>query len=167
MVISNFRHDRVGSALRGENPTVLRKLPGSFATIGDLQWLPGYCVLLVDRPAISRLSDLDRRSRLEFLSSMDLLGEAVQNACREVMSGFIRVNLEILGNTDNYLHAHVWPRYDWEPPDRVTKPVWLYPTEFWSMPTLQLSRPHDAMRQAIAAQLDALSQLSESESGLD
>jgi diadenosine tetraphosphate (Ap4A) HIT family hydrolase len=55
------------------------------------------------------------------------------------MTGFRRINLDILGNTDDFLHAHVWPRYDWEPPDRISAPVWLYPAEFWSTPTLQLA----------------------------
>ncbi|MFI9452759.1 hypothetical protein [Amycolatopsis sp. NPDC052450] len=36
------------------------------------------------------------------------------------------MNVEILGNTDPFLHAHVWPRYDWEPADKVGQPVWLY-----------------------------------------
>lgn len=48
------------------------------------------------------------------------------------------MNLEILGNTDDYLHAHVWPRYSSEPARLVGKPVWLYPAEFWTLPTLAL-----------------------------
>lgn len=156
MVSPDFRQDRIGSALQGENPTVLRRLPASFAVIGDVQWLPGYCVLLVDRLGVSRLSDLERASRLEFLSSMDLLAEAVENTCRQLMSGCRRVNLEILGNTDDFLHAHVWPRYDWEPADRRTRPVWLYPAEFWTLPTLQLGPHHDPIRHAIGEHLDSL-----------
>ena len=155
-MVTDFRQDRIASALRGENPTVLRRLPASFAVLGDLQWLPGYCVLLVDRVGIGRLTDLDRGTRRQFLNSMDLLGEAVDNACRLVMSGFRRVNLEILGNTDDFLHAHVWPRYDWEPEHRVAKPVWLYPAEFWTLPTLQVGPQHDTIRTAITAQLDSL-----------
>jgi len=153
----DYRRDRIGSALLGENPTVLRRLPGSFAVIGDVQWLPGYCVLLVDQPGVGRLSDLNRVARLEFLSSMDLLGEAVENACREHGSGFRRVNLEILGNTDEFLHAHVWPRYDWEPAERVPKPVWLYPPDLWTLPSVHLGPQHQPLRTAITHQLDVLS----------
>ena len=152
----DYRQDRIGSALQGENPTVLRKLPLSFAAMGDVQWLPGYCVLLVDRPGVSRLTDLARPERLSFLSSMDLLGEAVDHACREVMSGYRRLNLEILGNTDEFLHAHLWPRYDWEPPERVAKPVWLYPAENWLREDLRLGPQHDPLRAAIVKQLDEL-----------
>jgi diadenosine tetraphosphate (Ap4A) HIT family hydrolase len=153
---ADFRHDRIGSAIAGENPTVIRSLPMSFAVMGDVQWLPGYCVLLVDRPGVSRLTDLPRAQRLQFLTSMDVLAEAVQNACRGVMSGFRRMNLDILGNTDDYLHAHVWPRYEWEPAERVTKPVWLYPPEFWALESVRLGPQHQPLRDAIARQLDAL-----------
>jgi len=116
---SDFRIDRIGSALRGENPTVLARMPGGFACMGDTQWLPGYCVLLTDDPDVGRLSDLPRQKRLAFLESMSDLGEAVERACRAADPAFRRVNLEILGNTDAYLHTHVWPRYDWEPADRA------------------------------------------------
>lgn len=109
---------------------------------------------------LSQLTDLDRPARHEFLSSMDLLAEAVGKACQDVMTGFRRINLDILGNTDDFLHAHVWPRYDWEPPDRISAPVWLYPAEFWSTPTLQLGVQHGPLREAIGSQLDALTQSS-------
>lgn len=161
----DFRTDRIGSALRNENPTVMRRLPGAFAVLGDVQWLPGYSVLLVDRFGVSRLTDLDRPARLEFLASMDLLGEAVELACTAVVDGFRRVNLEILGNTDDFLHAHIWPRYDWETPERVAKPVWLYPPDFWSLPSLNgvgggpaasVGSPDDRLRKTIERELDRL-----------
>jgi diadenosine tetraphosphate (Ap4A) HIT family hydrolase len=93
------------------NPTVMAKLPGAFAVMGDLQWLPGYCVLLVDRPGVGGLNDLDLDGRREFLVSMALLGESVENACAAADPGFRRLNFDILGNTDEFLHAHAWPRY--------------------------------------------------------
>jgi len=83
--VTDWRADRIGSVLRGENPTVLARLPGSFAVIGDVQWLPGYCVLLVDDPAASRLSDLPRDARNRFLASMADLGEPVEGACRSTI----------------------------------------------------------------------------------
>ncbi|WP_052848662.1 hypothetical protein [Streptomyces avicenniae] len=152
----DWRRDRIGSALRGGNPTVLRRLEAGFAVIGDVQFLPGYSVLLVDDPAVQRLSTLSRRRRAAFLSGMDRLGEAVERACGRLDPAFLRVNLEILGNTDPYLHAHVWPRYAWEPHERVGGPVWLYPRERWSDGRWALGPRHDVLRQAIAEELDAL-----------
>jgi diadenosine tetraphosphate (Ap4A) HIT family hydrolase len=126
---------------------------GGFAVIGDVQWLPGYCVLLSDNPAATRLSDLSREGQLAFLESMAILGEAVERACSATDSAFLRVNLEILGNTDPFLHAHVWPRYSWEPPELVGKPVWLYPQANWTDPALALGPKHKALRDAITEHL--------------
>jgi diadenosine tetraphosphate (Ap4A) HIT family hydrolase len=149
----NWRGDRIGSALRGENPTVLARMPGGFAVMGDVQWLPGYCVLLTDNPAAERLSDLPRTERSAYLGSMADLGEAVERACKEADPAFRRVNLEILGNADAFLHAHVWPRYDWEPPEFVQRPVWLYPTARWRDEATSLGHEHDALRAAITDHL--------------
>ncbi|MVO90325.1 diadenosine tetraphosphate hydrolase [Streptomyces sp. p1417] len=153
---ADWRTNRIEAALRGENPTVLRRLDSGFAAIGDVQFLPGYAVLLVDEPSVQRLSELPRAERLAFLSDMDRLGEAVERACRQLDPAFRRVNLEILGNTDPFLHAHVWPRYDWEPPELVGKPVWLYPRERWSDERFRLGPRHDVLRDVIGGELDRL-----------
>lgn len=151
-----WKADRIGSSLRGENPTVLRRLGAGFANIGDVQFLPGYCVLLVDTPEVQRLTDLPRDRRAQFLADMDVLGEAVERVCGRRDPGFRRVNLEILGNTDPYLHAHVWPRYDWEPEHVVGRPVWLYPVERWSDPATALGPEHDVLRAELTAEIDLL-----------
>ena len=153
--IAHWRTDRIGSALQGQNPTVMARLPGSIAVITTSCGSPGYCVLLSEDPSVQRLSDLAREERLAFLDSMACLGEAVEQACRDLDPAFRRVNLEILGNTDPFLHAHVWPRYDWEPSDIVGRPVWLYPAEKWSDPATQLSWKHDTLRQMITERLEA------------
>ncbi|MGA5648843.1 diadenosine tetraphosphate hydrolase [Streptomyces seoulensis] len=152
----DWRRDRIGTALRGENPTVLRRLTAGFAVIGDVQFLPGYSVLLVDEPDVQRLSELPRAKRLSFLSDMDQLGEAVEQACRRLDPAFRRINLEILGNADPFLHAHVWPRFAWEPAELVGKPVWLYPPDRWSDERFRLGPRHDELRDAISAELDGL-----------
>jgi diadenosine tetraphosphate (Ap4A) HIT family hydrolase len=150
---ADWRADRIGSALRGENPTVLARLPRAIAVIGDVQWLPGYCVLLSDRPGVERLSELDAEGRTAYLGSLALLAAAVEDVCAERDRSFRRVNLEILGNTDAFLHAHVWPRYGWEPPELVGKPVWLYPPSHWTDPAHALGPRHDDLRAALAARL--------------
>ncbi len=151
--MTDWRTDRIGSALRGRNPTVLARMPGGFAVIGDVQFLPGYCVLLSDRPEVDRLSQLPGEERAAYLESMARLGAAVEQACAEADPAFRRVNLEILGNTDRFLHAHVWPRYGWESREWVGHPVWPYPRHHWSDPAHALGPRHDALREAIARRL--------------
>jgi len=151
--MSDWRDDRIGTALRGDNPTVLARMPAGFAVIGDVQWLPGYCVLLTDDPAVTRLSDLPRPERMRYLDSMERLAEAVERSCRGADAAFRRVNIEILGNTDPFLHAHIWPRYDWEPPELVSRPVWHYPPGHWRDPRYALGPEHDHLRSAIAEHL--------------
>ncbi|MFF2864836.1 diadenosine tetraphosphate hydrolase, partial [Streptomyces rubiginosohelvolus] len=89
-------------------------------------------------------------------SDMDHLGEAVERVCRRTDPAFRRVNLEILGNLDPFLHAHIWPRFEWEPCDVVGRPVWLYPQERWSDEQFKLGPQHDALRDAISNELDQL-----------
>ncbi|MGA8980226.1 MAG: diadenosine tetraphosphate hydrolase, partial [Pedococcus sp.] len=125
--MTDWRADRVGAALRGENPTVMQRLGAGFAVMGDVQFLPGYCVLITDSPGVDRLTDLPRARRIEFLADMELLGEAVQNVCARRDPAFRRINLEIQGNHDAFLHAHIWPRYGWEGPDHSWRPVALHP----------------------------------------
>lgn len=148
-VTDGWKLDRIRAAHDGRNPTVLAALPQSFAVIGDAQFLPGYCVLLVDDPSIDRLTDLPRPRRLAFLDSMDRLGAAVESACSRLDGGFRRLNYEILGNTDAYLHAHIFARYDWEHPDYVGGPVWRYDPSVFYGPATALGPQHDPLRRLI------------------
>jgi diadenosine tetraphosphate (Ap4A) HIT family hydrolase len=149
----DWRADRIGSALRAENPTVLHRMTAGFAVIGDVQFLPGYCVLISDDPTADRLADLPRATRLAFLADMDRLGEAVQRVCARRDPAFRRLNYEILGNTDAFLHAHVFPRYDWEPAEHRSHPVWSYPPESRQDPATVLGPHHDELREQLIAEL--------------
>ncbi|GII99666.1 hypothetical protein CLV28_0237 [Sediminihabitans luteus] len=154
--MSDWRSDRVRSALSGENPTVLAHLNSSIAVIGDVQWLPGYSLALTKVPGVDRLTDLPREERVRYLADVDLLATAVESVCSRHDETFRRVNVEILGNADAYLHAHVWPRYDWEPPALVRKPVWLYPPDRWTDERYRLGPAHDPLRADLAAEVRRL-----------
>ena len=145
----DWKHDRIASAERGENPTVVARMPSGFAVIADQQVLPGYCILLA-HPRVEHLSDMDIVARNRFLQDMSLLGEAIERACRP--HGLLRVNYAIYGNTDPFVHAHVMPRYDWEPDEYRTGPVWLYPRERWTEQPYS-DEQHGELRAGIAAAL--------------
>lgn len=149
--MNDWRLDRVRAAVDGRNPTVLAELGASYAVIGDVQFLPGYSLALTKVPGIERLSDLPRVERLRYLADVDLLADTVETVCRRVDPAFRRLNIEILGNTDAFLHCHIWPRYEWEAPEIVGKPVWLYAAERWRDPSTALGPKHDDLRAALAA----------------
>jgi diadenosine tetraphosphate (Ap4A) HIT family hydrolase len=152
-VLEDWRSDRIQAARRGQNPTVLRRLRSGWATIGDHQRLPGYCVLLHDGEA-DHLTDLPRPQRTVFLEDLALLGEAVMSACARLDSQLLRINYEVLGNAYPRLHAHVFPRYLWEPDDLRRGPVWRYPD--LHDPRYELGVQHDHLR---AALVDALGEV--------
>ena len=152
----DFRRDRVRSALAGTNPTVLRRMRAGFAVIGDVQHLPGYCVLITDTPGIDQLTDLPPDRQLAFLEDMALLGRAVSSVCARRVEGFRRINLEIQGNTDAFLHAHVTPRYVWEPDDIVGWPAALHHWTGRVGEAHRLGAEHDELRAELAAELDRI-----------
>src|ERR1044072_4903467 len=84
-----------------------------------------------------------RRRRRRSLPDTARPGEAGERVCARRDPAFRRVNLEILGNTDPFLHAHVRPRYEWEPAALVGRPAWLYPPEHWTDPATALGPQHD------------------------
>ncbi|WP_410813053.1 diadenosine tetraphosphate hydrolase [Micromonospora sp. 067-2] len=155
MTDDDGRADRVGAALAGRDPTVLCRLSAGFAEIGDAQHLPGYCVLITDDPTADRLTDLPRDQRLAFLADMDLLGAAVARVCARRDPAFRRVNYEILGDLDPYLHAHVRPRYEWEPAAIRRAPLYAYPDQVRRDPADALGPQHDELRAHLVAELDA------------
>jgi diadenosine tetraphosphate (Ap4A) HIT family hydrolase len=149
----SWRHDRIGAARRGENPTVLARMRTGWAVIGDSQHLPGYCVLLYDGDDIEHLMDLPRAEQVAFLSDMALLGEAVFDACNSRDPAFRRINYEVLGNSMRQLHAHVHARYAWEPEQYRIGTVWRYPAEVRNAPEQLLADQHDDLYERIAAAL--------------
>ncbi len=153
--MAGWKDDRIGSADRGENPMVIARMRSGFAVIGDTQHLPGYSLLLCQDASVNHLTDLDQARRAEFLFDLALVGEAVQRACHG--HGLRRINYEILGNSLAWLHGHVHARYEWEPTDRVGRPVWCYPPAERYDPAVAYSdRHHGDLRAAITAELTRL-----------
>lgn len=152
----DFRHDRVGSALAGTNPTVLTRMRAGFAVIGDVQHLPGYCVLITDDRDADQITDLSPERQLAFLQDAADLARAVSTVCARRDPEFRRINVEIQGNTDAFLHAHVTPRYAWEPADIVGWPAALH---HWTQRVTDehaLGPQHDDLRAELVAELDLL-----------
>ena len=118
--MSGTANQQVEAARRGENPTVVRKMPSGWAVMCDWQKLPGYLILLAD-PAVASLNNLTGQERRQFLTDMGLMGDALLE-----VTDAIRINYQILGNLDPVLHAHVCPRYAWEDVKLIKGPTAHY-----------------------------------------
>ena len=140
MSVRTLIHDRVAQAQRGENPTVICRMPSGWAVLGDAQFIPGYCLLLPD-PVVLDLNALDGSERVQFLSDMAQIGDALL----EVTDSY-RINYEILGNTDAALHVHIFPRYRDEPEEYRKSPVFRYPSEQRSSRPFDLARDQELMQ---------------------
>jgi diadenosine tetraphosphate (Ap4A) HIT family hydrolase len=148
----DWKKDRFGALERGENPMVLAKMRSGFAVIGDTQFLPGYCVLLA-YPKVNSLNELTIQQRNDYLLDMSLIGDAIQSVCNPR-----RVNYSIYGNSDAFLHAHIFPRYEWEPDDKKPYPVWQY-GDLWHWKELQYAdEKHATLRKQITEKLHEIMQ---------
>jgi diadenosine tetraphosphate (Ap4A) HIT family hydrolase len=147
----NWKQDRIGSAHRGENPMVLAKMKSGFAVMGDTQFLPGYCVLLPSK-GVNTLNDLSYKQRTDYLLDMSLIGDAIQAVCQPR-----RINYSIYGNTDAFLHSHIFPRYDWEPEERKPYPVWQYSPDMWRDSQYQYrDKTHVELKEKLIEQLQKI-----------
>lgn len=134
-------------AERGEHPLLLTRMPSGFAVMTDTQFLPGYCILLAS-PRADHLTDLALPERTTFLRDMSLIGEAIEEVC--VPNGLRRINYEILGNTDAYLHAHIIPRYHHEPAEYINMPAFHYPRDRWTDRQYHYdAEQHEVLRKAL------------------
>ncbi|WAT25914.1 HIT family protein [Pseudomonas sp. GXZC] len=136
--------ERVALARNGANDKVICRMASGWAVMGDVQFLPGYCLLLPD-PVVASLNDLDTEARTAYLLDMALLGDAVLKA-----TGALRMNYEILGNSEPELHCHLFPRYASEPDDKRTMPAWFYD---WKNAVQYAESEHGELRKKIAALL--------------
>ena len=103
--MANLIEQRVALARSGDNPYLIRGMPCGWLVIGDVQPLPGYCVLLAD-PVVESLNALDEAARARYCLDMIRIGDALL-----AVTGAYRINYETQGNSEPALHTHITPRY--------------------------------------------------------
>ena len=116
-------HEQVEAARAGNEPALICRVSSGWVVMCTLQFLPGYCILLPD-PVVPSLNELAPSRRAEYLCDMALVGDALLE-----VTGAYRINYAIFGNSDPALHAHIVPRYLWEPEDLRKGPPWAYEQE--------------------------------------
>lgn len=139
MAQSTVIHERVELCRQNKYPKVIARMKSGWAVLGDSQFLKGYCLLLPD-PVVAHLNDFSGDTRTQFLDDMAALGDAVL-----AVTDAVRINYEMLGNLEPALHSHIFPRYDREPDDLKTKPVWLYPQSAWDETQFDAQRDRTIM----------------------
>lgn len=137
--------ERVQLAREGANDKVICRMASGWAVMGDVQFLRGYCLLLPD-PVVPSLNDLDADARAAYLLDMARLGDAVLE-----VTGALRMNYEILGNSEPELHCHLFPRYSHEPEEKRRMPVWFYD---WKNAPRYMEEEHGDLRRRIAEVLE-------------
>lgn len=114
-------HRKIRAAEAGELPAAICKLASGWLIAGDVQWLPGYCVLMAD-PVARDFNALSDERRARYALDMGRVGDALLSAC-----GAYRINYETWGNLDPALHTHIVPRFATEPDHlRVLPPRQAY-----------------------------------------
>ncbi len=116
---TNLIQERVDLARRGQNPYVICRMKSGWLVIGDVQPLPGYCLLLAD-PVAESINALDAASRTQYSLDVIRVGDAVLAA-----TDAYRINYETLCNAEPALHTHILPRYSDEPDEKRRKPAWV------------------------------------------
>ena len=117
--MTNLIVERVELARHGQNPYVIRRLASGWLVIGDVQPLPGYCVLLAD-PVVESLNALGEAERSQYALDMIRAGDALL-----AVTGAYRINYETLCNAEPALHSHLVPRYTWEPDEQRRRVAWI------------------------------------------
>lgn len=130
-------HKRVKLCQDGQFDRCICRMPSGWAVMGDVQFLSGYCLLLPD-PVVPDLNAMTIPARQQFLTDMSILGDAVL-----AVTDAVRINYEMLGNLEPALHAHVFPRFNSEPEELKTAPVWHY--DWQNAPPFDISRDKEIM----------------------
>src|SRR5262245_9206714 len=97
-------HQRVRQAHEGSNPYIITRLPAGWVVAGDVQPIPGYCLLLPD-PVAPDLNSLSEEQRTLYCRDMIRIGDALLK-----ITDAYRINYETWGNLEPALHTHIVPR---------------------------------------------------------
>jgi diadenosine tetraphosphate (Ap4A) HIT family hydrolase len=138
-------HERVATARAGTNPTVICKMPSGWAVMADKPVIPGHTILLSD-PVVPGLNSLEEKQRTRYLLDMSIIGDALL----EVTVAY-RVNYEIQCNTDQFLHAHILPRYMSEPENLRHIPAWAHERVGVPLPGFDAIRDKELMQKIAKA----------------
>jgi diadenosine tetraphosphate (Ap4A) HIT family hydrolase len=104
---------------------IIAELDSSWVTMGESAPLRGYACLVFRRHAVE-FYDLTESEGMAFMRDVRRLSHAVKR-----VTGAVKLNYEVHGNTIEHLHMHFYPRYENDAfkggpinPRAVTAPVY-------------------------------------------
>lgn len=109
--------DRIKSIQEDKNPHFIKELNTGYVVIGDHQFFRGYTLFLCKQHK-KELHELELEFRKEFLWEMSEVASAVFKAFKPR-----KLNYELLGNTDDHMHWHIFPRNRNDP--EAKRPIWV------------------------------------------
>jgi len=101
--------DRIKLIREGKNPYLVKELETGYVVLSDFKYYKGY-TLFLSKTHAKELHELKIGVMKKFLEEMAQVSKAVYQAFRP-----IKVNYEMLGNSDPHLHWHIIPRYKNDP----------------------------------------------------
>lgn len=107
---------RIELIKKGKNFYFVAETQTGYIVLGDHQFFRGYTLLLYKEHK-RELHELETEIRKRFLWEMSEVAAAVFRAFRPV-----KLNYELLGNTDEHLHWHLIPRHRADP--NLKGPAW-------------------------------------------
>lgn len=112
-----FICERIFLIKKGKNPYFVMELGSSYVVLGDHQFYKGYTILL-SKIHSPELHLLPRNFRKTLLNEMSIVGEAIFKTFKPK-----KLNYELLGNKNEHIHWHIFPRYANDP--NPTMPIWV------------------------------------------
>lgn len=96
--------NRIKKIKNNKNKFFVKELKTGYVVLGDHQTYRGYTLFLC-KPHKSELHQLNDQDKDIFLHEMAIVAEATHNAFKPD-----KMNYELLGNTDEHMHWHLFPR---------------------------------------------------------
>lgn len=123
---SCFICEKIEEIKKGANPFFVAELETGYVVVGFHQYFKGYSLFLCKQHK-RELHELEPDFKMKFLEEMSLVAEAVYKAFKPN-----KLNYEMLGNSEEHLHWHLFPRHLDDPVP--TKPVWTIAKEVREAP---------------------------------
>jgi diadenosine tetraphosphate (Ap4A) HIT family hydrolase len=101
--------DRISEIKNHSNKYFVKELETGYVVLGDHQFYYGY-TLFLSKIHAKELHELESKFKQKFLAEMAQVAEAVFKAFKPE-----KLNYELLGNTDEHMHWHIFPRRKTDP----------------------------------------------------